>query len=328
MDEIARIADRATILRDGRHVITAPLSELPIETMIEHIVGKRSRGLSDVRREAHAIGDTLLELRNVSGEHIPRNVDLTVHRGEVVGIAGLLGSGRSSLARTMCGMSRMVEGEIRIAGKPVAITRPKDAIEAGLVLIPEDRIRQGVIAEHSVAFNTSLAVLDRLSGSGGFVNADEVRALTDRQIARLKIKTASRDHAVRTLSGGNQQKVVIAKWLSAEPEILVLDEPTSGIDIGSKSEILMLVRELAKAGKAVIMISSELSEILSACDRIVVMSDGRVMEDLPRAALDDPSAPADDPVAQLQAAERNLQIAIQRALTASQSLAPGGTHVH
>jgi ribose transport system ATP-binding protein len=328
MDEIARIADRATILRDGRHVITAPLSELPIETMIEHIVGKRSRGLSDVRREAHAIGDTLLELRNVSGEHIPRNVDLTVHRGEVVGIAGLLGSGRSSLARTMCGMSRMVEGEIRIAGKPVAITRPKDAIDAGLVLIPEDRIRQGVIAEHSVAFNTSLAVLDRLSGSGGFVKADEVRALTDRQIARLQIKTASRDHAVRTLSGGNQQKVVIAKWLSAEPEILVLDEPTSGIDIGSKSEILTLVRELAKAGKAVIMISSELSEILSACDRIVVMSDGRVMEDLPRAALDDPSAPTDDPVAQLQAAERNLQIAIQRALTASQSPAPRGTHVH
>lgn len=327
MDEITRIADRATILRDGRHVITAPLSELPIETMIEHIVGKRSRGLSDVRREPHAIGEALLELRDVSGEHIPRHVDLTVHRGEVVGIAGLLGSGRSSLARTICGMSPMRGGEIRIGGKPVAISRPKDAIDAGLVLIPEDRLRQGVIAEHSVAANTALAVIDKVS-SGGLVDSGKVRALADTQIERLRIKTASRDAPVRTLSGGNAQKVVIGKWLAAEPEILVLDEPTAGIDIGSKSEIMALVRELARSGKAVIMISSELSEILSACDRIVVMSDGRVMEDLQREALDDPGAPADDPVAQLQAAERNLQIAIQRALTSSQAPAPGGTHVH
>lgn len=327
MDEIARIADRATILRDGRHVITAPLSELPVETMIEHIVGKRSRGLSDVVRGTSALGAPLLELRNVSGVDKPKNTDLTVHRGEVVGMAGLLGSGRSSLARVICGIDRMTGGEIRIDGKPVAITSPHDAIVAGMVLVPEDRLRQGLIAEHSVASNVTLAVLDRL-GANGFLSRRKVRDITDRQIERLRIKTASRDHAVRTLSGGNQQKVVIGKWLAAEPDILVLDESTAGIDIGSKSEIIALVRELARAGKAVILISSELSEMLSACDRIVVLAEGRLMDDLTRADLDDPAIPADDSVARLQAAERKLQIQIQKAVARSQAAGEGVQHVH
>ncbi|MBZ9985939.1 sugar ABC transporter ATP-binding protein [Mesorhizobium sp. BH1-1-5] len=323
MDEIARIADRATILRDGRHVITAPLSELPIETMIEHIVGKRSRGLSDVVRGQSSLGEPLLELHNVSGPEKPKNVSFVVNRGEVVGLAGLLGSGRSAIARVIAGIDPVVEGEIRIAGKPVAITKPSEAIEAGVALVPEDRLRQGVIAEHSVASNVTLAVLDRLSRKT-FVSGKKLRDLTDEQIARLRIKTASRDSAVRTLSGGNQQKVVIGKWLSTDPEILVLDEPTAGIDIGSKSEIITLVRELAKAGKAIVLISSELSEMLSACDRIIIVSAGRLVDDVSRADLDDPSAPVDDPVARLQAAERKLQIAIQNALAKGE----GETHVH
>ncbi|WP_224646840.1 MULTISPECIES: sugar ABC transporter ATP-binding protein [unclassified Mesorhizobium] len=323
MDEIARIADRATILRDGRNVITAPMSELPIETMIEHIVGKRSRGLSDVVRGESNVGAPLLELDGVSGVEKPKNVSFVVHSGEVVGLAGLLGSGRSAIARVIAGIDPIVEGEIRIAGEPVAIARPSDAIEAGVALVPEDRLRQGVIAGHSVASNMTLAVLDQLS-SKAFVSTKKMRELTDRQIAQLRIKTASRDSPVRTLSGGNQQKVVIGKWLSRNPEILVLDEPTSGIDIGSKSEIILLVRQLANAGKAIIMISSELSEMLSACDRIIVVSEGRVVDDVSRADLDDPSAPKNDPVARLQAAERKLQIVIQKALSKSQ----GGIHVH
>ncbi|MEZ2330137.1 sugar ABC transporter ATP-binding protein [Mesorhizobium sp. RCC_202] len=323
MDEIARIADRATILRDGRHVITAPLSELPVETMIGHIVGKRSRGLSDVVRAGSRIGEPLLELDNVSGVAKPKNASFVVRSGEVVGLAGLLGSGRSAIARVIAGIDPIVEGEIRVAGKPVAITKPGDAIEAGVALVPEDRLRQGVISEHSVASNVTLAMLDRLS-SNGFVSNRKVRELADGQIATLRIKTASRDNAVRTLSGGNQQKVVIGKWLSTAPDILVLDEPTSGIDIGSKSEIIMLVRELAKAGKAIVMISSELSEMLTACDRILIVAGGRIMDDIERGDLDDPSAPTDDPVAQLQAAERKLQIVIQKALSKSE----GETHVH
>jgi ribose transport system ATP-binding protein len=318
MDEIARIADRATILRDGRHVATARLSELPVETMIGHIVGRRSRGLSDVVRGETAIGEPLLELTNVSGAAKPKNVNLVVHRGEVVGLAGLLGSGRSALARVVCGIDPIIEGEIRVAGKAVTIASPRDAIDAGMALIPEDRLRQGVIAEHSVMSNVTLAMLDRLS-SGAFLSNEKARTLTDEQIAGLRIKTASRDHAVRKLSGGNQQKVVLAKWLATTPDILVLDEPTAGIDIGSKSEIIQLVRELARAGKAIVMISSELSEMLSACDRILVLSDGRVMDDIARGDLDDADAADDDPVMRLQAAERKLQIVIQRALTKSQA---------
>ena len=216
MDEIARIADRATILRDGRHVITAPMSDLPLDTMIEHIVGKRSRGLSDVTRETADRGEILLELRNVSGAHIPIDVNLSIHRGEVIGLAGLLGSGRSSLARVIAGISPLLSGEIRVAGEPVSINSPLDAIDAGIVLIPEDRGRQGLISAHSVAENITLAVLGAVS-KRGVVSTKRVREVTDDQVERLSIKAASRDHPVSTLSGGNQQKVVIGKWLAGRP---------------------------------------------------------------------------------------------------------------
>ncbi|MGZ2385430.1 sugar ABC transporter ATP-binding protein [Rhizobium brockwellii] len=319
MDEIGRIADRATIFRDGRHVITAPLSELPIDTMIEHIVGKRSKGLSDVERGAAVKGEILLEVRAVSGKYKPENVTMTVHRGEVVGLAGLLGSGRSSLARLISGIEPAVSGDILIKGRSVKIGNPGDAIDAGVALVPEARATQGVIPAHSVASNMTLAVLDRIS-TAGFVDAKKVRSVTDRMISRLSVKTASRDHAVSTLSGGNQQKVVIGKWLATDPDILVLDEPTAGIDIGSKSEIIRLVRELAAAGKAILFISSELSELLTACDRILVMSEGRMFADIPRESLDDPAIPAHDTAHRLQAAEQRLQIEIQEALKHGQEI--------
>ncbi|MGQ3149210.1 MAG: ATP-binding cassette domain-containing protein, partial [Agrobacterium sp.] len=184
----------------------------------------------------------------------------------------------------------------------VSIRKPADAIAACVALVPEARATQGIIPDHSVASNMILAVIDRLS-AGGLVDTKAANDLTDAQIERLRVKTASRDHAVSTLSGGNQQKVVIGKWLATNPDILILDEPTAGIDIGSKSEIIRLVRELAAAGKGIIMISSELSELLTACDRILVMSEGRVHQDLPREALEDPSVPADDLAHRLQAAE-------------------------
>lgn len=313
MDEIARIADRATILRDGRHVITAPLGELPIDTMIEYIVGRRSKGLSDVERGIVVKGDVLLELDNVSGRHKPENVSLKLRRGEVLGLAGLLGSGRSSLARVMAGIDPLAKGKIRIKGRTVSIRNPSDAIGSGVALVPEARATQGIIPDHSVASNMILAVIGKLS-KGGLVDTRAANDLTDAQIERLRVKTASRDHAVSTLSGGNQQKVVIGKWLATNPDILILDEPTAGIDIGSKSEIIRLVRELAAAGKGIIMISSELSELLAACDRILVMAHGRVRQDLPREALEDPSVPADDLAHRLQAAEQRLQIEIQKAL--------------
>ena len=312
MDEIARIADRATILRDGKHVVTAPLSDLPIDVMIEHIVGKRSKGLADVHRGDVSRGDVLLEARNLTGPHKPDNVSFTLHRGEVLGLAGLLGSGRSALARVIAGVEPAKSGEIRIKGQPIAIRRPSDAIRAGVALVPEARATQGIIPAHSVTTNMVLAVLDRISDKG-IVDRQKAKSITDDMIKRLSIKTASRDHAVSTLSGGNQQKVVIGKWLATDPDILVLDEPTAGIDIGSKSEIIRLVRDLAAQGKGIVMISSELSELLTACDRILVMADGRAHQVIDRATLDDPAEP--DPGHRLQAAERQLQIEIQKALS-------------
>ena len=178
-------------------------------------------------------------------------------------------------------------------------------------MIPEDRLRQGVIIDHSVEANANLPIIDRLA-SASFVSEARADAAADEQIRALRIKTASRDAAVRTLSGGNQQKVVVAKWLLAEPRILILDEPTAGVDIGSKAEIIALVRDLARRGKAIIVISSELSELLTAADRLIVMVAGRVARDCPRSEFDDPN-PSNDEGARLQYAERQLSKTLQQA---------------
>jgi ribose transport system ATP-binding protein len=212
----------------------------------------------------------------------------------------------------IAGIEPATAGELRIRGEAVSIRKPSDAIAAGVALVPEARATQGIIPAHSVASNIVLAVLNRISGKG-VVDRAKAQKISDEMIARLQIKTASRDHAVSTLSGGNQQKVVIGKWLATDPDILVLDEPTAGIDIGSKSEIIRLVRDLAAQGKGIVMISSELSELLTACDRILVMADGRAHQMIDRATLDDPAEP--DPGLRLQGAERQLQIEIQKALS-------------
>lgn len=310
MDEIFRIADRATVLRDGRHIITAPLSEFTLESMIAHIIGRRSRGFSDVTRETAKLGEALLETIDLSGAGKPSGVNLTLRRGEVVGVAGLLGSGRSSLARVLCGIQPATGGEIRIKGKPVRVASPRDAIGHGIALVPEDRARQGFVAFHSVADNLALPNLGALS-VWSWVSRSKAATQADGSIRRLRIKTDSRDAAVRTLSGGNAQKVVIAKWLATEPDVLVLDEPTAGIDIGSKSEIITLIRDLARSGKAILVLSSELQELLAACDRILVMSDGRIVRDIARHHLDDPGAV--DEIGGLQHAEQKLQKAVQEA---------------
>jgi ribose transport system ATP-binding protein len=310
MDEIMRIADRASILRDGRRVVTAPLSDLTLETIIEHIIGRQSRGFSEVSFDEAALGAPLLELRSVSGVRKLQDIDLVVHRGEVVGVAGLLGSGRSSLARLLYGMQPLKSGEIRVNGKPINISNPQDAIAAGIALVPEDRLRQGVIAQHSVADNICLPILDRISRSS-WISSEQASRAVEEQVVGLRIKAVSSDTPVRTLSGGNQQKVVLAKWLATNPEILILDEPTAGIDIGSKAEIVGVIRGLAREGKAVLLISSEIAELLAASDRIIVMANGRILRNISRRNL----RPEDSDLAasseRLQYAERQLQIAIQ-----------------
>ena len=222
-----------------------------------------------------------------------------------------MGSGRSAIARLLFGIDPKLSGEILIGNEAVEIGSPMDAIDHGIALIPEDRLRQGVVLEHSVAANICLSIFDRLA-SGGWVSGRKSQELVDETISALKIKTASASASVRTLSGGNQQKVVLGKWLATHPRIVVLDEPTSGIDIGSKSEIIMLVRELARQGRAVIIISSELTELLAACDRILVMSDGALMRDMAR---EDFNHPAADGGHDLQFAERQLQKMLQEVRT-------------
>ncbi len=310
MDEIMRIADRATIIRDGRHAVTAPLRELTLDKIIEYIIGHASRGLGDVERSEDACGEALIELRDASGAMKPRNVNLVIHRGEVVGVAGLLGSGRSSLARLLFGMEALASGQIRIKGADVKLTSPQDAIQAGVALIPEDRLREGVIAQHSVGSNITLPVLDRISRYA-WVSDSAAAEVSREQMAQLRIKAASADTSVNTLSGGNQQKVVVAKWLATTPSILVLDEPAAGIDIGSKSEIVALIRQLARNGRAILLISSEMSVLLAACDRIVVMSEGRIVSDFPRRQLDPPSDMESDEGERVRYAERQLLRAIQ-----------------
>jgi ribose transport system ATP-binding protein len=309
MDEIARIADRATIMRDGRRALTAPVNELSLATIIEHIVGHASRALGEVERGGETHGEALIELRNASGARKPRNVDLVIRRGEVLGAAGLLGSGRSSLARLLFGMEPLVAGEIRVKGAAANMRSPPDAIAAGIALIPEDRLLEGVIAQHSVGANIELPVLERVSRHSWVSDAAAAK-VSGEQIAQLRIKTASAAAAVNTLSGGNQQKVVVGKWLATKPDILVLDEPTAGVDIGAKSEIVRLVRELARAGRAILLISSETPVLLAACDRIVVMSEGRIVKEIARRELDPLSASADEGE-RLRYAERQLLMAIQ-----------------
>jgi ribose transport system ATP-binding protein len=311
MDEIQQICSHVTILRDGHHVVTRPLADLTLDTMIEHIVGRRVRGFT-YRVPQRETGPPLLDVVDLTGRGRPDGVSFRLHAGEVLGIAGLLGAGRSELARAICGIDPVLAGEVRLRGARVRPGAPRAAIDAGIVLIPEDRRTQGLILDHSVLANISLPTIDRLSAAG-FVDDRRARAIAGQIATRLRVKSASLNVKMRTLSGGNQQKVVLAKWLAAEPEVLVLDEPTAGVDIGSKAEIIDLIRGLADAGKGIIMISSELAELLAASDRILIMRNGRIAREIVRAEIDGWAPAGAAEAERLTRQEHGLQMAIQEA---------------
>jgi rhamnose transport system ATP-binding protein len=224
----------------------------------------------------------MLELRDVSSRAAGVNhVSLNVRKGEILGIAGLVGSGRTQLAETIFGLTPADSGEIQLAGEKVAITSPADAIRHGIGYVPEDRQRHGAILEMSIAANTSLASLGKVARRG-LIDRDEERDLAERFVRQLRIKTPSVDLEASALSGGNQQKVALARWLATDPSVLILDEPTQGVDVGSKSEIHSLMADLAERGLAIIMISSELPELLGMSDRIAVMYAGHIQGTLDR----------------------------------------------
>ncbi|MEY9951868.1 sugar ABC transporter ATP-binding protein [Leifsonia sp. EB34] len=288
MDEVYRIADRITVLRDGRRLFTQRLSDVSPEDIVEGIVGRRMEGqLAYREREAVAQdGPPLLEVRGLTAGDRVREASFTLRRGEILGLAGLMGSGRTELARALFGIDRATGGEVLVKGKRVALSSPKRAIAAGLALVPEDRREQGLVLDHSVRENLLLPLLDEVR-RGPLLSTAESRSLSTSLIERLRIKVAHPNRPVRLLSGGNQQKVVIAKWLGTDPDVLILDEPTAGVDIGTKSEILDRVRDLAAAGKAVIVISSEYPELLAVSDRILIIREGAIVRELPRRDIPD-----------------------------------------
>jgi rhamnose transport system ATP-binding protein len=280
LEELPTIADRVTVLRDGTTIATREMAEVNREQLIQMMVGRELAAVFPKRTVP--LGDTVLELRRVccaaSGV---RDVDLTVRAGEIVGLSGLVGAGRSELARTIFGLTPADSGEIRVCGRSVRINSPADAIRYGIAYVPEDRRRHGVVLEMPVSENVTLAALDNLSRFGSLDFRRE-RELAADYTKRLGVKTASIRSLVSTLSGGNQQKVALSRWLLTKPTLLILDEPTQGIDVGAKSEIHELMTELATQGVAILMISSELPEILGMSDRIAVMQGGTIVGVLDR----------------------------------------------
>ena len=273
-EELFALADRVTVLRDGESLGTFPMSEMTGESLIRLMVGRDLETVFPKRN--HTFGECILDVRHVSckarGVH---DVSLTLCRGEVLGMAGLVGSGRTQFAETLFGLSPADGGTVSLRGQQVHITSPSRAVELGMAYVPEDRRRHGVVMDFPIALNTTLASLGKVS-NGGFLEFNEERRLAGEYFERFRVKAPSVDTPVRNLSGGNQQKVSLARWLMTEPQILILDEPTQGIDVGAKSEIYALISELAERGLAILLISSELPEILGLSDRIAVMHKGRV----------------------------------------------------
>jgi rhamnose transport system ATP-binding protein len=274
LDEVFTVADRITVLRDGETIVTTSRDEISRAAIVAQMAG---RDLATVFPKRHVEpGPVALELRGLSssaaGVH---DVSLVVRRGEILGIAGLVGSGRTELAEVMFGLRPADRGETRVNGAPVVIDGPDDAIAHGVAYVPEDRRRHGVVTDMSIAANTSMADLSAVSRYG-LVQPDSERALADRFVSNLQIKAPGVDVPVDTLSGGNQQKVALARWLATRPSVLILDEPTQGVDVGAKAEIHAVMQAMVERGMAIIMISSELPEILGMSDRIAVMREGTI----------------------------------------------------
>lgn len=282
LEELPLIADRVTVLRDGQSIETRDMATVNREQLIQLMVGRELSAVFPKR--SVAIGEAALELRGVSCKvGGVRDVTLTVHAGEIVGLAGLVGAGRTELARTIFGLTPADAGEIRLRGKPVRIQSATDAISLGIAYVPEDRRRHGVVLPMSIASNVTLASLDGISrGTLASLDFERERNVAAEFSRRLGVRTPSIHTRVDALSGGNQQKVALSRWLACGASVLILDEPTQGIDVGAKSEIHSLMVQLAEQGVAILMISSELPEILGMSDRVVVMRGGTVVDEMMR----------------------------------------------
>lgn len=290
LDEIEAVCDTISVIRDGRHIGTRPMGELDIDQIITMMVGREITELFP--REAHDIGEVIFEARHITCHDVdnPRrkkvdDVSFSLRRGEILGVAGLVGAGRTEMAMAIFGCYPGRHSlELSLNGRPLHINNPQQAVEAGICLVPEDRKRHGIVPLLGVGQNITLSVLQHYARLGVVNEAEELKAIED-MIARMRIKTASPQLAIRGLSGGNQQKAVLAKMLLAKPRVLILDEPTRGVDVGAKYEIYKLMMSLVKEGVAILMISSELPELLGVSDRVLVIGEGRLRGDFINAGL-------------------------------------------
>lgn len=280
LEEVFRIAQRVTVLRDGKVVGSMPVEETSEEALVRMMVGRDLSRLFAQARQSEA--PVRLEVHGLSRRGVLHDISFAVRGGEVVGLAGLVGAGRTELARCIFGADPLHSGEILLDGTPVTIRTPGDAVDLGIALVPEDRKLQALILGMGVRENLTLPVLDRL-GSPFIPSRSREKALVGDFIKSLRIRTPHMEQRVSALSGGNQQKVVLARWLATHPKVLILDEPTRGIDVGAKAEVHALIARLAEEGVAILMISSELPEILGMSHRILVMRSGRIVADIPRA---------------------------------------------
>lgn len=279
MDEVFKISDEVTVFRDGKRVDTLPADQLDRNRLISLMVGRELTHMFP--KEPADIGEVVMSVRSLTGGPLVQDISFDVRRGEILGIAGLMGAGRTEVLETIFGIRPSERGEVFVEGKKVTIKQPMDAIDANIGLLTEDRKQSGIMGVLSVRDNMAVAALPKFT-TKGFIRTKAIDEACERERKALAVKTPSLEQAVQNLSGGNQQKVLISRWLLTEPEILMIDEPTRGIDVGAKSEIHRLMCKLAQTGKALIMVSSEMPEILGMSDRVLVMHEGRITGELSR----------------------------------------------
>lgn len=279
MEELFQICDRVTVMRDGHYIGTREMNETTMDELVKMMVG---RELTDRFPKQSSVQDeVILEVKHLSSGDDYQDISFSLRKGEVLGIAGLMGAGRTEVVRGIFGADKRDQGDIYVSGEKIKIQSPDQAIQNGIALVTEDRKDQGLVLGLSVRENIALANLKKISRNG-LIKHSEEKAIVEEQIDRLKIKTPDGNQLVKSLSGGNQQKVVLAKWLETHPKVLILDEPTRGIDVGAKVEIYQLMNELTKQGIGILMISSELPELLGMSDRILVMREGRITGEFTR----------------------------------------------
>ena len=284
LDEIFRLADRITILRDGQYVTTLNTDETNKDELVKYMVGRQLTEVYPKRDEICVKDEVIFEAVNVSGNG-DKNISFKIHRGEVLGLGGLVGAGRTEFAELMFGLRQKTAGKFIFKGKEISPKTPKDAIELGIGLVPEDRKKEGALLGMSIRCNINMPIYQRIS-KGTVINEKKEEEIAQTYRKEISIKTPTLDQLVKNLSGGNQQKVILAKWLAADSELLIFDEPTRGIDVGAKQEIYTLINHLVEQGKTVLMISSEMEELMGMSDRILILAEGNMTGELNKSEFD------------------------------------------